>query len=171
LLVAAVALLAPAAGTPTRAADIETRDFTVLVDGKPAGEVHMTIHRQDDGSTVMKCDTDITVSKLFIKYVYSYRGRESWKGGRLQRLDSTCNDNGKRYVVSAVAEGEGLRVRVNDQERMARPEVWLTSYWSLPTPRCATPPSPFSTPTPARTSTRPGCSTSPRSSAGSPAGC
>jgi hypothetical protein len=134
VLVAAVALLALAASAPSvaRAADIETRDLNVLVDGKSAGEVHMTIHRQDDESTVLKCDTDIQVRYLVIRYIYSYRGCEVWKAGRLLRLDSTCNDNGKRYVVSAVAEGEGLRVRVNNQEWMARPDVWLTSYWCLP---------------------------------------
>jgi len=131
MLVAAVALLM-LAGVPAPAADIETRDLNVLVDGKPAGEVHVTIHRQDDGSTVIKCDTDIQVRYLVIRYVYSYRGCEVWKGGRLLRLDSTCNDNGKRYVVSAVAEGQGLRVRVNNQEWMARRDTWLTSYWCLP---------------------------------------
>jgi hypothetical protein len=130
LLLAGLALLAPAGAA--RAADIETRDFNVLVDGKRAGEVHMTIHRQDDGAVTMKCDTDVKVRVVFVTYIYSYRGREIWKDGRLQRFDSTCNDDGKRYVVSAVPEGDKLRVRVNNLERMVPGEVWLTSYWHLP---------------------------------------
>src|SRR5438093_125555 len=54
----ALALLAPLSSS-ARAADIETRDYTVNVSGKPAGEVHMTIHRRDDGQVWMRCDTDI----------------------------------------------------------------------------------------------------------------
>ena len=111
-LLLGLALLAPARAA---AADIETRDFHVTVDGKHGGDVHMTIHRQDDGTVSMQCDTDILLSYLggLKKYVYTYRGKEVWKAGRLQRLDSTCNDDGKRYAVSALVEGEGLRVRVS----------------------------------------------------------
>jgi hypothetical protein len=115
-----------------RAGDIETRDFNVHVDHKPAGEAHMTINRQDDGTTTMSCDTDVLVRYLLIKYKYSYRGQEIWKDGRLQRFESNCDDDGKRYAITAIAEGAGVRVRVNRQERVVRPEVWLSSYWALP---------------------------------------
>ncbi len=130
--VLAAALAAWAGGSAARAADLETRDFVVRVDGKPAGEYHLTLHRQEDGVTQVSGDTDVDIRIFLIHYTYRYRGREVWKGGRLQSFSSTCNDNGKRYEVSAVAEEGGLRVRVNGQERMARPETWLTSYWTLP---------------------------------------
>jgi hypothetical protein len=117
-----------------RAADIETRDFQVTVAGKHAGEVHMTIHRQDNGVIQMRCDTDIHVH-MVVRYKFIYRGHETWKDGRLQRLDSNTDDNGKRYIVSAVAEETGLRIRVNNVERIARPDIWLTSYWCLPEPK------------------------------------
>jgi hypothetical protein len=125
-------VLAAWAGGAARAADRETRDFTVRVDDKPAGDVHMTIHHQDDGSTQVSCDTDVFVKVLLIKYRYTYRGREIWKDGRLQRFASTCDDNGKRFEVTAVAEEAGLRVRVNGRERLAPSHTWLTSYWTLP---------------------------------------
>jgi hypothetical protein len=91
------------------------------------GNVH-----QDDGTIQVACETDLTVQILLVKYRYTYRGREVWKDGRLQRLDSNCNDDGKRFQVNAVAEENGLRVRVNGQERLARADTWLTSYWTLP---------------------------------------
>src|SRR5436305_1266953 len=110
-------LLAGLAGGPAaRAADLETREFTVRVDNKPAGAYHMTIHRQDDGTTQVSCDTDITVKILFVTYKYQYRGREIWKDGRLQRFSSRCNDDGKQFEVSAVAEEGGLRVTANGRE-------------------------------------------------------
>jgi hypothetical protein len=128
-------LWAAAFATPSQAGDIETRDFNVLVDGKRAGEVHMTIQREDDGTFKMRCDTDIEVRVLLVRYRYSYRGMEVWKDGRLQRFDSTTNDDGKRFVVSAVAEANGLRLNVNNQDRLVNPDVWLTSYWRLPDPK------------------------------------
>ncbi len=129
--VLAAALAVPVGAA--RAADLETRDLVVRVDNKPAGDVHMTIHRQDDGVTQVSCDTDVEVRPFpFVKYQYRYRGREIWKDGRLQRFSSTCNDDGKHYEVSAVAEEGGLRVHVNGRERRMPAETWLTSYWTLP---------------------------------------
>jgi hypothetical protein len=131
---ALVGLLPPSA----HAADVETRDFDVLVDGKPSGEVHMTIHRQDNGVIRMSCDTAIKVGFVVGKYHFIYRGEETWKDNRVVRFSSTTNDNGKQFTVNAVAEKDGLRITVNNTERMARPEVWLTSYWSLPDPKLRT---------------------------------
>jgi hypothetical protein len=130
-LLAGIALLAPA-GAEARADESEVRDFTVLVDGKRAGDAHMNLSRQEDGTTTVNWDTDITVTVFFFTYRYTYRGQEVWKDGRLQSLESSCNDDGKRFVVSAAAEGKDLRVRVNSQERLTRGDVWLTSYWEQP---------------------------------------
>jgi hypothetical protein len=116
-----------------RGTDSETRDFSVQVDGKATGEAHMTIHKQEEGTTVVVCDTDILVKLLVGHYKYSFRGQEQWKEGRLLRLDSTCNDDGKLFRVEAVAEGNNLRLKVNNQDKTIRGDVWLTSYWSEPT--------------------------------------
>lgn len=118
-------------GNAAPAADIETRDFTVFVSDKQAGEVHMTIHRQDNGLIMMRCDTDIRVP-LVIPYKYIFRGLEVWKDGRLVRFDSNTDDNGKRFIINAAADSTGVRLKVNNSERMVRPEVWLSSYWCLP---------------------------------------
>jgi hypothetical protein len=119
------------AGLSVRAADTESRDYTLRVDGRHAGKANITIQQQDDGTTIVSCDTTVQV-KVFLKtYRYNYQGREVWKDGRLQRLDSECNDDGKRFKVNALADGERLRVRVNNQERLARGDVWLTSYWTV----------------------------------------
>jgi hypothetical protein len=134
-LAAVACLLLGCGWTAARAADLETRDFTVFVDGKRRGDAHMTIHRQDDGTTQMTCDTDVVVPILFTRYVYSYRGREVWKDGRVQRFDSRCDDNGRAYQISAAAEEGGLRVRVNGQDKVVPAHVWLTSYWTLPDPK------------------------------------
>lgn len=118
-----------------RGADVEVRDFRVLVDGKPAGNAQMRIERQNGGVTVVDCTSAVMVRVFLITYRYSYRGREVWKDGRLQSFASRTNDNGKEYVVRAVAGDRGLHVRVNGREWLASPQAWLTSYWTLPDPK------------------------------------
>ena len=119
------------------AAEAETRDFAVFVDGRKSGEVHMTISRQDDGATAVSCDTDVRVGAIITLYRYSYRGRELWKDGRLLRFESKANDDGKELAVSATAAADGLRVRANDGEHTAAADAWPTSYWAQPDAKLA----------------------------------
>jgi hypothetical protein len=130
---AAMALLGGAAGA--RAADSETRDYVVRVDNKPAGNAVIAVQRQDDGTTVVTCDTKVTVKVLFKTYVYTCQSRETWKDGRLQQLSSVCNDDGKQFQVSGVSQADGVHVRVNGREHVSSPDVWVSSYWTLPNPK------------------------------------
>jgi len=136
LLTGVVAMsVVPAIG---RAADVEGRDFRVLVDGKPAGHAHMNFNRTDDGTTTVSCDTDVLVKPFpFVKYTYSYRGKEVWKAGRLQSFDSSCNDDGKAFEVAAAAQHPNVRVRIiagggQQEVRLVPGDTWLSSYWSQP---------------------------------------
>ena len=131
----AACLLVMAVAPSLRAAESETRDFMVRVDGKPCGNAVFTIQRQDDGTTVVTCDTNVVVKVLIKKYVYTCRSQETWKNGRLQQLSSQCNDDGKQYQVTGVAQTDGIHVRVNGRENVVRPEAWVTSYWKLPDPK------------------------------------
>ncbi len=130
-MLVACAVLAPA-WSAARAADVETRDFNVFVDGKRAGAGHMTIQKAEDGTVTVSSDTDIAVPVLFLTYKYSYRGHEVWKDGKLQRFESSCNDDGKRFAVTAAAEEKGVRFTVDKRERIVSHDVWLTSYWARP---------------------------------------
>jgi hypothetical protein len=114
------------------AADSEVRDYVNYVDGKRAGNYRMTITNQD-GAVTMTAQADINVRIFLVPYKYTYRGTEVWKGGRLLQLESRTNENGKQYAVSAVADQNGLQVKVNgQQERHFAPDVWTTTYWQLP---------------------------------------
>jgi hypothetical protein len=131
-LVGVVVLVAPLA--QARAANVEYRDFSLRVDNQLAGNYQMVISTRDDGATVVTCVAKVEVKKIFgfLKYTYAYRGTETWQGHRLMRLESSTNDNGTSFTVTAVADGDRLRVNVNRQERLSRPDVWTTSYWRLP---------------------------------------
>ncbi len=109
----------------------EVRVFRVNVDQKAAGEYRMTI-RQDGDTATLTAQADVKVRVLLISYVYTFRGSEVWKGDRLTRLDTNTVDDGKRFNVTAWAEGTGLKLRANGQERVTSPELWVSTYWRLP---------------------------------------
>ena len=116
-------------------ADSETRLFKIKIDGKPAGEMTMNITKAEDGSITTSIDTELTINAyLVFTYRYSFHGKEVWKDGALLKIESSTNDNGTRYSMIAVKEGPGMRVRVNNQEKISRGEAWATTFWCLPDP-------------------------------------
>jgi hypothetical protein len=117
------------------AAKTETRQFTVRIDSKPAGSYQMTVSSQDDRTFTVACRANVLASYFFIKYRYTYEGSEVWTKGRLTRLESKTNDDGKRFEVLAQGVGDGLRVRANGEEHTSRPGVWTTTYWHAPDPK------------------------------------
>jgi hypothetical protein len=130
------AVLAMAVGSTARAENVETRDFATSIDGAAAGSYRMTITKKDDGTTTMVGNANIKVVKLGITaYHYAYHGTETWSNGRLLGFESKTDDDGTKYTVSATAEKNGLRLKVNGNERIVRPDVWITSYWQLPEAR------------------------------------
>jgi hypothetical protein len=135
-ILATLGTLAVALGGTPHAAEreSETRRFRILVDGKPAGEYHMVIDRADDGSLTMSGEADVRVRYWIVHYNYSYRGSETWKDGRLLRLESTANDDGKSSTTHAVAQESGLRVRAGGADSVASRDAWTSTYWCLPRP-------------------------------------
>jgi len=93
----------------------------------------MTITRQDDGTLTLAAESECKVKVLLITaYSYSYHAYETWKGGRLQRFESHGKENSKPFAISAQAEGDKLRLKINGQESSCRGDVWMTSIWQLP---------------------------------------
>jgi hypothetical protein len=132
LLVVGLGVLV-AGSSRAAAADSEVRDFNVLVDGSRAGDYHVAIQHADDATLTMTLTSEVRVKVLGVTfYSYTYRGREVWKDGRLQRLDSNGQENGKPFAVTAVPAANGLHVTMNGQEHLARPDVWTMTYWMLP---------------------------------------
>jgi hypothetical protein len=113
------------------AAQTEVRDFSIDVDGTSSGQYLMTITRQGDGTLSMQAQASLTVKALVFTYRYSFQGVEHWRDGKLYQMKTSCNDDGTKYELSAQAEAQGIRLRVNGKERMCPGDVWTTSYWLL----------------------------------------
>jgi hypothetical protein len=130
--IASALLLALALAPCARAAETETRTYNVTVDGKDSGKYTISFTRED-GKVTVSCDAHVKVKVAFVTaYHYDYAATEVWKDGRLVSLQSRCDDDGKKYEVTAAADGKGLRVRVNGQERAVRGDVFLTTAVCAP---------------------------------------
>ncbi len=114
----------------------EVRDFSITVDGKPAGTYRMEISAASDGTWRMTGTADIKVRKYLIyNYSYSYTGVETWRGDHLETLESRADDDGKKYTVRAMRDPKtgSLQIAVNNQQQPAiQTYVWTTTYWRLP---------------------------------------
>ncbi|HVW00619.1 MAG TPA: DUF6134 family protein [Planctomycetaceae bacterium] len=132
-VLASLALLF-AGPVPSWAADTpaERRHYRVAVDGTDRGRMLMKISVAADGSESMESETEVIANYLVYKYQYTSRGIETWKAGRLQKIEGKANYNGKVYQISGAAQDGKIRLNVNRQERMVRGDVWPTSYWKLP---------------------------------------
>jgi hypothetical protein len=128
--------LALAAALPARAAETEVRRFNVSVDGKPSGQYTMSFTNGGDGTLTIACDAHVKVKVAFVTaYHYDYTGTEVWKDGRLVSLKSNCDDDGKKFDVTAAAGDKGLTVKVNGRERVVRGDAVLTTACCLPDER------------------------------------
>lgn len=117
--------------SPLQADQKETRTFTITVDGKSAGSLQLAITDKDDRTQSVDVHARVDVRIYLMRYTYSYDGTEEWSQGRLMRLQSSANDDGKELSVSAEARGNKLAVRTGGGVSNYRWDVWPTSYWRL----------------------------------------
>src|SRR5262249_51373047 len=59
-------------------------------------------------------------------------GTEVWKANRLQRLDCSSDDDGKKCALTAISSEAGLRVTANGKTTLVKSDVWTSSYWHMP---------------------------------------
>jgi hypothetical protein len=117
-----------------QAADTETRQFSIQIDGKKAGTMQMSIDAAGEGNATVQLNADVKLNYLIYSYTYSLRCTETWKNGQLIRLGSTANDNGKNLRLTVAAERDTLLVRASGPERRVRRDAWPTTFWHLPDP-------------------------------------
>ena len=118
----------------THGAEVEDRDYAIRIDKKPAGTYHLHIVTAD-GRTTVRARANVSYRVLFYHYTYTFAGTEAWQNHRLIELDSTSNDDGKRFAVHAEATEGKLQVTVNGDTSLARGDVWTTTAWQTPPAR------------------------------------
>jgi hypothetical protein len=113
-------------------AKTEHRTFRVKVEEREAGLYKQTITTYGEGTIDVATQGDVKVKFLGMTFQFAYRGQERWKDGRLIYLASASNDDGKTHTLMVTAEQNGLKIKESGKERLAPPDTWSTSYWTLP---------------------------------------
>lgn len=102
--------------------------FAVSIDHKPVDKFTITV-------THVEPVTEIH-SKLAITgdraWQLSYEGSESWKDGRLVRLEGSGTQNDKKGSVSLIDGKGGYALTAGDKEVTVRGDVWPTTFWIRP---------------------------------------
>lgn len=120
--VAALLLAAPAAWATAL-------DFSVLLDGKPIGEHRFRIEGTDDRTVTSEADFRVTLLGLTV-YRYRHRAQEQWRGGCLQQLTATTDDDGTASQVQAHLRGGALEVSTGARTESLPGCVMSFAYWS-----------------------------------------
>ena len=64
--------------------------------------------------TIVDVEVALAVKIAFITiFRLEHRNRETWRGGRLVKIDTKTNDNGKDFKVDGTANGAGFDLVVN----------------------------------------------------------
>ena len=130
LYLGAAGALAPNLMLPARAHHPVNRKFTVTRDGAPIG-THAITMSQTGAETIVEVEVALAVKIAFITiFRLEHRNRETWRGGRLVKIDTKTNDNGKDFKVDGTANGGGFDLVVNGEASTIPDTIVPTSYWN-----------------------------------------
>lgn len=104
----------------------EERTYSLTLDGRPAGEILITLRKDSTGTTAINIRADSS------PFAYEYRGTEDWKENRLVRLEGSGSDNGRRGGISIVGGKDGYNLKAGAKDVRIRDEVWPTTGVTLP---------------------------------------
>jgi hypothetical protein len=108
-------------------------NFVVNRDGTPIGTYRLTFHTEpgpDGERLIVDIAIDIKVRAVFVTvYRYTFKGRETWQGGKLVALDTATDDDGKKLQVHVRATEAGLKVDSTEAHYVAPADTLPESYW------------------------------------------
>lgn len=105
-------------------------NFTVYRDGSEIG-THKIDIRREGASTRVDIKTDVAVKLAFITvYKFEHQGRETWRDGRLVRIETKTDDDGKDKWLKGEANGKGLKIAGSARTYTAEPNIIPASLWN-----------------------------------------
>lgn len=132
LFAGALLIAAPAASlasTETRADGTEIA-FEVFRNGDEFGQHRIAFSRKDD-SLVVTVDIALKVKfAFFTVWSYDHQARSEWRDGRLYRLETKTDSNGKKRQVTGEATAEGFAVTdAEGRQTVLSADIVPTTYW------------------------------------------
>jgi hypothetical protein len=111
----------------------EERTFAVTVDGKPAGELVLAFQSRTDGTAAVTVHADYRAERP-MAFAFEYRGTETWKDGRLVRLEGLGTEDRHKGGITLVAGKDVYALKAGVKEVSVRDEVWPTTGAMMPDP-------------------------------------
>ena len=112
-----------------RVPDGHVLEYQVMRRGKEIGRHRVWFRHLEDHLRV-ETQVRIAVKFAFITlFRFELDGYEKWRDGRLMAMESTTNDNGKRHVVRAVANGTAIDVEADGKTWSAPATIMPSSLW------------------------------------------
>lgn len=125
MLVIALSVL----GADRAAAAADTMRFRVYLDKDEIGEHSFQVSPSQGGKQVVsRASFDVKIL-VFNAYRYRHESRERWRGGCLDQIRATTDDNGKGYQVEGQQETTTLALRVNGDRKTLPQCVSTFAYW------------------------------------------
>lgn len=127
----AAAGLALFSAWPARAGATVPRDlaFDVFRRDTPIGSHRIGFRSQGD-DLLVEVAIELEVAFLFVTaYRYSHRNRETWRDGRLQRIATVTDDNGRRFSVAGQRTERGLKVETDAEAAFVPGDLLPSSFW------------------------------------------
>ena len=107
--------------------------FDVFRSGDHIGSHTIRFDRDGDAVSVA-IDIELAVTVLFVTvFRYAHTNRETWQGGRLERIRTRTDNNGEALCVDGERQGDRLKVEASAGRYELPPDVIPTSYWNYGT--------------------------------------
>ena len=110
---------------------VSHREFTVFLEDRRIGTHRFDVIAAPPGNSLsVKSAASFTVKILGIPvYRYLHQATEGWRGGCLETLEATTDDNGHHLRVEARREGAALKVRQGTAAQALPGCVMSYAYW------------------------------------------
>lgn len=116
-------------GTAARAAEARTDSYTILKDGDAIGTEEIRFEPQGDALKV-SVSTTTRVKVLFINFSYDHTREELWRGGKLDSVKATTNDDGTPHTLSLARKGDGFTLTADGKTSDVPGTVLPLTLWT-----------------------------------------
>lgn len=122
-------LTGTAAAQGTAQGTARTLTYQILMGEDPIGSEQVKIEPQGDRTKVTVTATT-RVKVLFINFRYDHKREELWKGGILESMTATTDDDGTPHRIEMAREAGGYRLTVDGKTQQAPAGILPLTLWT-----------------------------------------
>ncbi|WP_372396807.1 DUF6134 family protein [Azospirillum sp. HJ39] len=127
-LMPAVLLTVPC-GPAAAQGGARTLTYRILMGEDPIGTEQVTVEPQGDRSKVTVTATT-RVKVLFINFRYDHKREELWKGGMLESMIASTDDDGTPHKIDMAREAGGYRLTVDGKTQLVPAATLPLTLWT-----------------------------------------